>query len=185
MNSPCSKSRGPGRRFLLPGPGVEHVWACCILAVALSWGTTGCTATRPDSAGTPAAEESPPPLWGITGRAPELPQWPVCAIGLGGPTYFRGDGVEAAIENARSELARTLQVRIETRTLDIQTEGGGRRESQTVTEVSSYVNDIVLQGSTIIGLWYDKTGEGFAKKPRCTYALVCIDEASLPTGLSP
>ena len=111
-------------------------------------------------------------------------QWPVCAIGLGGPTYFRADGAEGAIDNARSELGRTLQVRIETRTLDIQTQDGGRRESQTVTQVSSYVNETVLQGSTIIGVWYDQAGEGFAKKPRCTYALVCIDEASLPAALS-
>ena len=84
------------------------------------------------------------------------------------------------MENARNELARALRVRIETSTLDIQTEGGGRRASQTVTEVSSYVNEIVLEGSTIIGVWYDRSGEGFARKPRCTYALVCIDKASLP-----
>ena len=51
--------------------------------------------------------------------------------------------------------------------------------------VSTYVNEIVLQGSTIIGVWYDPNGAGFAKKPRCTYALVCIDAASLPTALSP
>jgi hypothetical protein len=112
-------------------------------------------------------------------------QWPVCAIGLGGPTYFRADGVESAIENARGELARTLQVQIETRTLDVQTERGGHRESQTVTEVSAYVSEIVLERSTIIGVWYDKAGKGFARKPRCTYALVCIDEASLPNSISP
>jgi len=84
--------------------------------------------------------------------------------------------VEAAIENARGELARTLQVRVETSTLDVQTDRGSGRESQTVIEVSSYVNEIVLQGSTIIDVWYDKRGEGFAKKSRCTYALVCMDE---------
>jgi hypothetical protein len=100
-------------------------------------------------------------------------------VGFAGPTYFRGDGVEAAVERARNELARTLRIRIETSTLDIQTEGGGRRASQTVTEVTSHVNEIVLEGSTIVGVWYDKSGEGFAGKPRCTYALVCVDEDSL------
>jgi hypothetical protein len=90
--------------------------------------------------------------------------------------------VEAAVGSARNELARTLQVRIETRTLDIQTQGGGHRASQTVTEVSSYVTEIVLEGSTIIGVWYDKSGEGFTRKPRCTYALVCVDEGSLPAA---
>ena len=156
-----------------------------ILALVLSCGAAGCAAARIEGPGSGPAEDATPPDWVITGSPPDVREWPVCAVGFAGPTYFRADGVEAAVESARNELARTLQVRIETRTLDIQTEGGGRRESQTVTEVSSYVNEIVLQGSTIVGVWYDKAGEGFAKHPRCTYALVCIDAASVPVNLSP
>ena len=184
MSSPYIGRRRPTQDFVPKDRGIQAAWSSWILVLALSLGTAGCAAPGPELGSIPP-EEPQPPQWVITGRLPEHDKGSVCAIGFAGPTYFRTDGVEAAVENARTELTRTLQIRIESSTLDIQTEGGSRRGSQTVMQVSSYVNEIVLQGSTIVGVWYDSPGTGFAKRPRCTYALVCMDEASLPAGLAP
>lgn len=103
----------------------------------------------------------------------------VCAIGVAGPTFFRTDAVEKAGDAARTELARTLSVKVQTAMLDVQTTGGGRKESISVVEVSSYVNEVVLDGSRIIEVWYDEYGKGFAQKPNYTYALGCVEAASI------
>ena len=184
MSRPCFRSRGPARHFVPKGGGIQAAWSSWILVLVLSYGAAGCAAPGPEL-GSPPPEEPQPPQWVITGRTPEHDKGSLCAIGVAGPTYFRTDGVEVAVENARAELARTIRIRIESSTLDVQTESGSRRGSQTVMQVSSYVNEMVLQGSTIVGVWYDSPGTGFAKKPRCTYALVCMDEAFLPAGLPP
>ncbi len=140
-----------------------------------------CSGSAPERpAVEPEIPRPPPPGWALTGRVPDEGGRRLCAIGIAGPTYFRNDAVEAAAENARGELARSIQVRISTATLDIQRHGGGGTTSQTVVEVSSSVNRLVLEGSTIASVWYDEAGVGFAHKPRCTYALVCIDGAALP-----
>ena len=156
-----------------------------LLCLALACALAGCAAAGPEPEGAATAKQPGPPEWVVTGRTPEISGWPVCAVGVAGPTYFREDAVEAAVDKARGALARPLQVRIETRSLDIQTERGGRHESQTVMEVASHVNEAVLERSTILGVWYDGPGEGFAKTPQCTYALVCMDQASLPAPLAP
>lgn len=131
---------------------------------------------KPEASQSPAP--SPAPAWALTGEAPEL-AGSVCAVGLAGPTYFRTDGVEAAEEDARRALAHTLEVSVKTHMLDIQTGGGGGSSGQSVVEVSSFVNEVVIQGSRIVEVWYDAAGRGFAQKPRCTYALVCVEKASL------
>jgi len=147
------------------------------LALAVIIALTGC-AGKGSKPGDPDLEEISPPTWVLTGSPPEI-TGAVCAIGVAGPTYFRTDAVDSACESARSALARTLSVRVQTAMLDIQTGGGGRRETQSVVEVSSYVNEVVLEGSKIIEVWYDEQGRGFAQKPDYTYALGCIDAGSV------
>jgi len=141
----------------------------------------GCAGTgHPPTDAEPGARV-PPPGWALTGNSPDLPG-SVCAVGIAGPTFFRFDAVETACDAARSGLARTLRVRIHTTSLDIQTGESGSRDSQSVMQVASYVNDLVLEGSRIVEVWYDESGAGFARKPNYTYALACIDEASVSGG---
>lgn len=165
--------RGRGRGLLLP----------FLLLLPLLAGCPG--AGSRSGAPAPGIPDVPPPSWALTGTVPDSPGGKVCAIGMAGPTYFRSDGVEAAADKARGELARTIQVRISTASLDIQRSAGGGTTSQTVVEVSSAVNRLVLEGSKIAEVWYDPSGRGFAHRPRCTYALVCIDGAALPHRPAP
>jgi len=125
------------------------------------------------------AKTSPPPDWARSGNGPALPGL-VCAVGIAGPTFFRFDAVEVACDAARTSLARSLRVRVHTSSLDIQTNESGMKDSQTVVEVASTINDLVLEGSRIVEVWYDEHGAGFARKPSYTYALACIDEAAVP-----
>jgi len=147
------------------------------LVLALLFAFVGC-AGKGSRTADQDIKEIPPPTWVITGSPPEI-TGAVCAIGVAGPTYFRTDAVESACESARSALARTLSVRIQTAMLDMQAGGGGKRQTQSVMEVSSYVNEVVLEGSKIIEVWYDERGRGFAQKPEYTYALGCIDAGSI------
>ncbi len=153
----------------------------CLLGLLL---ITGCAGTG--KKGTHPSDEVPPeaPQWALTGNSPDLPG-SVCAVGIAGPTFFRFDAVETACDAARTALASTLKVKIHSTSLDIQTAESGMRDSQTVVEVSSYVNDLVLEGSRIIEVWYDEGGNGFARKQNYTYALACIDEASVSVPPSP
>ncbi len=121
------------------------------------------------------------PPWALTGNSPHQPGL-VCAVGIAGPTFFRFDAVETASDAARSALARTFRVQILASTIDIQTTEGGGRDSQTVVQVASHVNDMVLERSRIVEMWYDEWGTGFVKKPQYTYALACMDEASVSAG---
>ena len=102
-------------------------------------------------------------------------------MGFAGPAYFRKDGIEMASEKARVELALTMEVKIQKSVLDIQrNSGNGTRDSQSIMEVTASFNDLILEGSKIVEIWYDEEGKGFGRRPRSTYALACIDLASIP-----
>jgi len=146
------------------------------------WLLAGCSGTGSELMREPGQDEPVPPKWVCTGEAPEI-TGAVCAVGIAGATYFRSDAVKKAAEEARNELARTVAVRVQTAMLDIQTGGGGRRGSRTIMEVSSFVNEIILEGSRIVEVWHDEYGRGFAGISGYTYALACIDSASLSSAL--
>lgn len=148
-----------------------------LLALGLLLPAAGCSKSGKNLKPDPS-ELVTPPNWALTGKTPDI-QGVVCAVGVAGPTFFRTDAVEKAGEAARAELARTLSVRVQTAMLDIQSGGGGHKESVSVVQVSSYVNEVVLDGSRIIEVWYDEYGKGFAQKPQFTYALGCIESASI------
>lgn len=71
----------------------------------------------------------------------------ICAVGMSGPTFF-----------TRKQLALTLSVEIRNIMLDISTSRGSTVDEATVIEVSSWASDSVVEGSEIMGYWYD--GEG-------------------------
>jgi hypothetical protein len=141
----------------------------------------GCAGKGKKTAGPDVEAPKEAPHWAVTGNSPN-PSGSVCAVGIAGPTFFRFDAVEIACDAARSALARTLKVKIHTTSLDIQTTESGMKDSQTVLEVSSYINDLVLEGSRIVEVWYDEAGTGFARKQNYTYALACIDESAVSSG---
>jgi hypothetical protein len=142
----------------------------------------------PSCAGTGDRGKAPAPVgsadapdWALTGNTPD-PKGTLCAVGMAGPTFFRFDAVETACDSARNALARSLRVKIQTTSLDIQTSESGMKDTQMVMEVASYVNELVLEGSRIEEVWFDEHGKGFARKKNYTYALACIDESAVSAG---
>ena len=135
----------------------------------------GCLGSKTKPIDCEGSTAGAPPGWAVTGQAPS-PDGKLCQVGFCGPTYYKKDSVERAIENARGHLAKALRVRVESIMLDIERERGGYSSSQTIEEVSTYTTEAVLKGSTVEGTWYDEDGEGFARQEQATYALVCMDD---------
>ncbi len=151
--------------------------ALCLLCLALA-----CSGSGPEQLRGPSPNPQKAPKWVCTGEPPNIPGT-LCAVGIAGATYFRSDAVKKAVEEARNELARSVVVKVQTAMLDVQTGGGGRKEYQSIMEVSSFVNEVVLEGSRIVEVWHDKHGMGFAKQPGYTYALICIDSTSFAPAI--
>jgi len=117
-----------------------------------------------------AGDTQPAPDW-VTGE-PGI-EGMICAVGMSGPTYYKDEAREYALESARAELARTLSVNIETIMVDISSDKGNRIDEATVMQVSSWVSSVVLENSEPKGYWYDTEGWISGRKD-VTFALVCM-----------
>ncbi len=87
-------------------------------------------------------------------------------------TYFVQDGVAAAGEAARAELAKTVEVRVSSVMVDYQSTRGGFVRASDVVEVISAVSEGVLHGAEIRSTWFDPRGVHLT--PGMTYALACL-----------
>ncbi len=109
----------------------------------------------------------------------ELPQDDeyIYAVGSCSKTYRRKDAEERALENARVELCRSINVDIQSVVFDIRSfkERGGQSPGyrQGVSfRMDKYVSEVVLSGSQAAAFWYDE--KGVAGNKGNTYALVRI-----------
>ncbi|MCC6810354.1 MAG: LPP20 family lipoprotein [Deltaproteobacteria bacterium] len=130
---------------------------------------------------------SAPPPRANAANDPNVPPWvdrvpdvkgKICALGSAEPTFFREDGKVYAAENARTQLASTLSLRVESVMIDIQSTNSGENyvDQQYVTQAQSFATDAVVQGAQVISYWYDETGT--RGRQRATYALACLDTNS-------
>jgi hypothetical protein len=137
--------------------------ACAALAVS------GCAGSAPAPASEPLVASDPVPAWV---RTPTAGPSELCAVGAVDRTYFAQDAHRLAAEAARAELARTIEVRVESVMLDYQsTEGSWVRRSDVVSVVES-VADGVVHGAEVRATWRDDRGAVLA--PGMTYALACL-----------
>lgn len=122
------------------------------------------------------SDEKPPPPEDVV-----VPDWVmrtprmtgnICAVGAVDPTFFRQDGRANASESARSELARTIQVKITTVMYDEQTTHGQFVEQAIVQQVVGSLSDVVLSGAQVMEVWYDAYGN--VSRNGMTYALACM-----------
>ncbi len=99
----------------------------------------------------------------------------ICALGSAEPTFFREDGKIYAAENARTQLAATLSLRVESVMVDIQSSHPGEDyvDQQYVTQAQTFATDAVVSGAQVVSYWFDETGA--RGRTRATYALGCID----------
>lgn len=97
----------------------------------------------------------------------------ICAIGSSGPTYYKDDAKEYAAENARKELAKTLQIKIDSFLIDYSNEKGTTIDEATVAQITSTATSAVVENSKVIDYWYDE--EGIAVKgKKFSFALCCM-----------
>lgn len=127
---------------------------------------------------------SSPPSWLI-----EIPQDDeyIYALGSCSKTYRRKDAEERALENARVELCRSINVDIQSVVFDTRSlkERGGQSpgyEQGVSFRLDRYVSEAVLSGSQAMAFWYDK--KGVAGNKGNTYALVRISRKGVREGLN-
>lgn len=106
----------------------------------------------------------PAPDWVM--RTPRMPG-NVCAVGAVDPTFFRQDGIKSAAEAARNELARTVQVKINSVFLDV-----AENDGNWVRQVVDSTTEVVLSGAEILEYWHDE--EGTVQRRGMTWALACM-----------
>jgi hypothetical protein len=112
------------------------------------------------------------PAW--VDRVPDM-KGKICALGSAEPTFYREDGKIYAAENARTQLAATLSIRVQSVMIDIQSTNASENyvDQQYVTQAQSYATDAVVAGAQVISYWYDESGA--RGRQRATYALGCLD----------
>lgn len=115
-------------------------------------------------------------------KEPGIPAWltrltqeknTLCAMGMSGPTFYRDDAMKNAAENARTELARTLKVEIDSIMIDVSSEKNSGVSESSVTSISSWATKAVVEGSYIKEYWHDHDGK-YGKK-NYSYALACME----------
>jgi len=152
------------------------ICACALLVLSLLM--PGCQSSETRSS------EDLPPEW-VTGK-PAVKDM-VCAVGMSEPTYYKDQAQGYAAENARKQLAQTLSVEIQNIMVDMSTERGDTVDEATVTEVSSWATTAVIEGSRLMGYWYDAEGSVAHRRGMC-FVLCCIpkklDSEGLATSIS-
>jgi len=115
------------------------------------------------------------PNW-VTGSSKK--QGMVCAVGLSEPTFYVEDAKVYAAENARKELARSLQMDIKSLMIDVSKGDRNTVDEASVLQISSWATEVALRESSIAEYWYDSEGTASRGKKGITYALACMPFAS-------
>jgi len=110
----------------------------------------------------------------------------IFGVGIVGKTFFQDDAWRNAADAARKELAKSLQGRIESAFLSVQSSGGNSWADEAYTvEATSWSTDIVMNNSQIVAMWYDGKGVVPGGDPGATYALAVIDFDNTEKALKP
>lgn len=107
----------------------------------------------------------------------------ICGVGSMGGTRNAGLARTGATARARTEIARTLQVQVESMLKDYQaTTTGGQdfgsaaADDQHVTDVSRQITDMTLSGTEMVDSWISDSGT--------FYALVALDAERFKDAVS-
>jgi hypothetical protein len=139
------------------------------LGAALLLTGLACGGSQPVPPDRPPPPDVEVPEW--VNRTPRMPG-NVCAVGAVDPTYFRQDGRVQAAESARTELARTIQVKITSVMYDEQDNRGTYVDQSIVSEVIGTVSEGVIAGAEVLEYWFDEYGN--VSRKGMTYALACM-----------
>jgi hypothetical protein len=135
---------------------------------------SGCAGTRPKPPATVVREElAGAPCWVTRGggcyfKEAERAKY-ICGVGSVGGTRNVGLAREAAMGRARTEIARSLAVRVTSMLKDYQatTTGGvefgtSAADEQHITDVSKQITDMTLSGTEIVDSWTSDSGTYYA-----------------------
>ncbi len=139
-------------------------WTLAICAAAL-W--IGCGGTSsPERRGLELPDSAP--AWagrGCAGHDDAADASMICALGSAVSTRNPALARTTAISRARTELARSIQVEIDSLLADYGTstgEGARSSDDQRVIDVSRQITKVALEGSRVLGTWTSDEGEVFA-----------------------
>ncbi len=124
---------------------------------------------KPPALNTGEAEIQVPPWVRITPKYKDR----ICAVGTCEPTFYPEEGKPCAADNARAELVKTISVDVKSIMVEEVKNDRQNIEEVTVSQVSSWVSESVLNESVVEKYWYDKEGVVSPRK-KITYALVCM-----------
>jgi hypothetical protein len=154
----------------------RFVRVCALFAVAVSvFIGLGCAGSRPKPPKEVVKQElEGAPCWVAKGGGcyfkndAERAKY-ICGVGSVGGTRNVGLAREAAMGRGRTEIARSLSVRVVSMLKDYQstTTGGaefGREaaDEQHITDVSKQITDLTLSGTEIVDSWISESGTYYA-----------------------
>jgi|GEM_PF-227717 len=160
---------------------------CLVLAMSLSFVSCGSKEKKPDPPGsTFQAELAGAPDWVIKGcnaywgdKADDK----LCGVGSMGGTRNISLARKTAVARGRTDIARSLQVRVKSMIKDYQAtvtggEGFGTESSdeQYVVDVSKQITDMTLAGTEMVEIWISPNGT--------VYALVALDAEKFKDAIS-
>lgn len=155
------------RRSVAPGSRLYvSAFAVGVVAACASTPTPGVATEAPPKA---AGGGRAAPDWVM--RTPKM-KGNICAVGACDPTFFRQDGLLAAGDAARAELARSVQVKITSVMYQEESTRGAYVDQAFVSEVVGSISDVVLSGATVMETWFDEGGS--VSRKGMTYALACM-----------
>jgi hypothetical protein len=97
-------------------------------------------------------------------------------------SYFADDSKEQALEKARVELARSIQINVKSLFVNVETSSksaftGNETTDEYTMEVSESVSDVALSGSQAVAFWFD--AKGVVGPAETTYALIRLSKSTL------
>ncbi|HWV36918.1 MAG TPA: LPP20 family lipoprotein [Vulgatibacter sp.] len=155
------------------------------LVVAMVW-ASGCASTPKTPADAVEGELTDAPEWvrkGCDAWWGEKMERRICGVGAAGSTRNAALARTGAIARGRTEIARSLGVRVEALIKDYQatTTGGeafgvGAADDQHLIDVSKQITDLSLAGTTLVDSWISSSGT--------FYALVALDVEGFKDAVS-
>ena len=164
----------------------RNLWRACLVAsTALAIGSTGCSSVTPPSEAMPG-EFAGAPDWvvqGCRGSGEAKNGDALCGVGSIGGTRNIALARTAAVGRGRTEIARTLQVKVKAMLKDYQatTTGGAgfgneMNDEQHLEDVSKQITQLSLSGTEMRDTWISQTGT--------VYALVVLDVEKFENQIS-
>lgn len=166
---------------------ISMVLFCMVLMMSLSFVSCGSKEKKPDPPGSNfQAELAGAPDWVVKGC---FAYWgnkaddKLCGVGSMGGTRNVSLARKTAVARGRTDIARTLQVRVKSMIKDYQAtvtggEGFGQEaaDEQYVADVSKQITDMTLAGTEMVEIWISPNGT--------FYALVALDSEKFKDAIS-